>query len=130
MTAMIDMAFLLITFFIMSIRFGQAGEEEITLPKADQATEVSEQGVELITINVTPEGTFIVGGVSQSAAVLSRYLRERKEEAGKDVEVVLRGDRNTPFENVQKAMRLSAEAEIPNVSLAALQITEDEEPRH
>ena len=42
-TAMVDMAFLLITFFIMSIRLGQQGEELVKLPNADQARAVTTQ---------------------------------------------------------------------------------------
>jgi biopolymer transport protein ExbD len=121
MTALIDMAFLLITFFVMSIRFGQAGEEEIKLPNADQAKEVSADGTELITVNVTTDGTFLVNGIAQQPADLYRWLEARKADTEKTVELVIRGDRTAPFEKIQRAMRLSAEAGITDVSLAALQ---------
>lgn len=125
-TAMIDMAFLLITFFVMSIRFGQAGEEQIKLPDADQAKEVTDQRVELVTVNVTRDGLYLVNGVRKSGGELSRYLQSRKEEATKSIELVIRGDRNTQFSAIQRAMRLSAEVGIHDVNLAALQ-TGDEE---
>jgi biopolymer transport protein ExbD len=125
MTSMIDMTFLLITFFIMSIRFGQEGDDKIKLPNADQATEVTEQRVELISVNVTDDALYIINGVEQSASQFLRYVQARKEEASK-IEIVIRGDKGTEFNAVQRLMRLSAEAGISDVSLAALQMTDTE----
>ncbi len=118
---MIDMAFLLITFFIMSIRFGQAGEEEVKLPDADQANEVTDERTELITVNVTKDGLYIVGGVQQSGGDIFKYLKLRKEESTKNLELVVRGDRKSEFNAIQRIMRISAESGVTNVSLAALQ---------
>jgi len=120
-TAMIDMAFLLITFFVMSIRFGHQGEELVKLPNADQAQEVTDERVELITVNVTRDGIYFVSGIEQSGSSLFRYLKDRRESSDDGIEVVVRGDRSSEFTDVQRVMRLSAEAGIKDVSLAALQ---------
>jgi len=120
---MIDMAFLLITFFIMSIRFGQQGEELVTLPNADQASEVTDDRVELITVNVTRDGVYIVNGTEHSSSAIRRYLQQRKGDNSR-IEVVIRGDHRSEFNSVQRIMRMSAEAGISDVSLAALQLTE------
>jgi len=120
-TAMIDMTFLLITFFIMSIRFGQEGEDKVILPNADQATAVTEQGVELVTVNVTKDGLYLINGIEQSSSQYIRYIRARKDEGGK-LEIVVRGDKSTEFNAVQRIMRLTAEAGVSDVSLAALQM--------
>jgi len=122
-TSMIDMTFLLITFFIMSLRFGQQGEEQIKLPNADQAKEVTEHRVELITVNVTKDGLYVINGVEQSASQFLRYVEARKDEGGK-LEIVVRGDKSSEFHAVQRLMRLSAEAGVSDVSLAALQLAE------
>lgn len=123
---MIDMAFLLITFFIMSIRFGQAGEEIVELPSADQAKEITDERVELVSINVSRDGLYVVGGIQKSAGQLYSYLQTRKEqlERGK-LEVVVRGDRRSEFSAIKRVMRLSAEAGIRDVSLAALQTADE-----
>jgi len=123
---MIDMAFLLITFFIMSLRFGQQGEELIKLPNADQAREVTDERTDLITINVTKDGRYLVNSVERSGSELLRYLQVRKDEA-KKVELIIRGDRGTQFQSVQRVMRLGAEAGIADVNLAALQLGDDED---
>ena len=117
---MIDMTFLLITFFIMSIRFGQQGEEKVKLPNADQATSITDQRVQLISVNVTKDGRYLINGVEQSSSDFLRYVRARKDE-GKKLEIVVRGDRASEFNAVQRIMRLSAEAGVRDVSLAALQ---------
>jgi biopolymer transport protein ExbD len=122
------MAFLLITFFIMSIRFGQAGEEQVKLPNADQAKDVTDERVELVTINITKDGLYVVSGVHKSGGELFKYLQARKTESRKELEIVIRGDRKSEFGSVQRAMRLSAEAGITNVSLAALQTADETEP--
>jgi biopolymer transport protein ExbD len=121
MTALIDMAFLLITFFVMSIRFGQAGEEEIKLPDADQAQETSDERNELITVNVNANGDFIIKGIHHEAGDLLSLLNARKSETDKEIELTIRADRDAAFEKVQRAMRVAAEAGIPNLSFAALQ---------
>jgi biopolymer transport protein ExbD len=123
---MIDMAFLLITFFIMSIRFGQQGEELVKLPDADQAREVTDERVELVTVNITRKGGFVIGGTDHSTGEVLAYLRARKEEGG-DLEVVIRGDKASEFSAIQRVMRMSAEAGISDVSLAALQREPGEE---
>jgi len=126
-TAMIDMAFLLITFFVMSIRFGHQGEELVKLPNADQAQEVTDERVELITVNVTRDGIYFVSGIEQSGSSLFRYLKDRRESSDDGIEVVVRGDRSSEFTDVQRVMRLSAEAGIKDVSLAALQAGDNSE---
>jgi len=119
---MIDMAFLLITFFIMSIRFGQEGDEKVKLPDADQAKEITDERVQLITVNVTGDGTYVIGGTKQTSGELLTYFKARKDEGeNRKMEIVIRGDRKSEFNAIQKIMRMSAEAGIPDVSLAALQ---------
>lgn len=122
---MVDMAFLLITFFIMSIRLGQQGEELVKLPNADQAREVTDERVELVTVNVTRDGLYVLNAAERSSSEVARYLKSRFDE-GKKIEVVVRGDHRTQFDAVQRIMRLSAEAGIADVSLAALQVAESE----
>lgn len=124
---MIDMAFLLITFFIMSIRFGQAGEEQVKLPNADQAKAVTDERTELITVNVTKDGIYLVGGLQKSGGELFRYLQARKTETRRKLELVVRGDKKSEFQAVQRVMRLSAEAGVADVSLAALQRNDEAE---
>jgi len=124
---MIDMAFLLITFFIMSIRFGQAGEEKVKLPNADQAKAVTDERTELVTVNVTKDGIYLVGSIQQSGGELSQYLRQRKTESKRKIELVVRGDRKSEFSAIQRVMRLSVEAGVTDVSLAALQRDDEAE---
>jgi len=125
MTPLIDMTFLLITFFIMSIHMGQAGEKEINLPNADQAKETTGNETELITVNVTPAGDFVVNGTHHEPGDLYRLLDERKRNSKQKVEMVVRGDREASFEKIQRVMRIAAQASVKDISLAALQTADD-----
>ncbi|RMF25050.1 MAG: biopolymer transporter ExbD [Deltaproteobacteria bacterium] len=125
MTAMIDMAFLLITFFVMSIRLGQQGEELVKLPRADQASAARDERVELLVVNVTRDGSYLVGGNERSPGDIVKWIGLRKADAER-IELVIRGDRDTPFESIRKLMRLAAEEGVSNVSLAALKLAEEE----
>jgi biopolymer transport protein ExbD len=120
---MVDMAFLLITFFIMSIRLGQQGEELVKLPNADQARAVTDERVEFVTVNVTRDGLYIVNGAERSSSEVARYFKSRFDE-GEKIEIVIRGDHRAQFDAVQRVMRMSVEAGIADVSLAALQMPE------
>jgi len=124
---MIDMAFLLITFFIMSIRFGQAGEEQVKLPNADQAKAATDQRTELITVNVTKDGIYLIGSKQLSGGDLFKYLQARKDESTRKIELVVRGDRKSQFSAIQRIMRLSVEAGVNDMSLAALQRNDEAE---
>ena len=68
----------------------------------------------------------MIGGTDHSAGEVLAYLRARKEE-GDDLEVVIRGDKASEFSAIQRVMRMSAEAGISDVSLAALQREPGEE---
>ena len=100
------------------------GEEKVKLPNADQATDVVDQRVELVTVNVTKDGLYLINGVEQTSSQYLRYLHARKDEGGK-LEIVVRGDKSSEFSTIQRIMRLSAEAGVADVSLAALQMADN-----
>ncbi|RMD82972.1 MAG: biopolymer transporter ExbD [Candidatus Dadabacteria bacterium] len=125
MTALIDMAFLLITFFIMSLRLGQEGEQLVELPRADQAVAERDARVELLVVNVTANGGYLVAGSQRSLSEIQRLLDARVS-PGKRFELIVRGDRRAPFTSVRKILRLAAERGVRSVSLAALQLPEEE----
>jgi biopolymer transport protein ExbD len=54
MTAMCDVAFLLLTFFILTTQFKKADAEEIKTPTSKSDTKLSDKDV--MTINITPDG--------------------------------------------------------------------------
>lgn len=123
MTPMIDMAFLLITFFVMTMRLTASQEEKVTLPRADQAQTTHESQLAIVTVVVDAEGRIFTTGAERTIDELDGLLRDRVA-AGKEVKVVLRADARSPFERVRRLMRLAAENGIEKLSISAQKIAD------
>jgi biopolymer transport protein ExbD len=124
MTPMIDMAFLLITFFVMTLRLTASREEKVKLPRADQAQTTHESQLTIVTIVVDAGGRVFAGGRERSVDELDAELRDRLA-GGKEVKVVIRADARSPFAQVRRVMRLAAENGIERLSLSALKLAEE-----
>ena len=62
MTSMIDVVFLLISFFTLVMNFSQAEQhEEIALPKSELAQPPETAPPEMITLQILPDQTIVVG---------------------------------------------------------------------
>jgi len=123
MTPMIDMAFLLITFFVMTMRLTASQEEKVTLPRADQAQTTHESQLAIVTVVVDAKGQIFTAGAERTIDELDGLLRDRVA-AGKEVKVVLRADARSPFERVRRLMRLAAENGIEKLSISALKVAD------
>lgn len=123
---MVDMSFLLITFFVMTLRLSMSSaEQQVQLPHADQATARHESQVEVVTLVVDHSGRILWNDREVALDALTPALRARAD-AGKKVKVALRADARSPFRRVRAAMRAAAEAGIETMSIAALK--EGEQP--
>lgn len=123
MTPLIDMAFLLITFFVMTLRLTVSPEEKVTLPRADQAQTTHETKVAIVTIVVDEHGRILLGGRERSVDDIDARLRDSLA-SGTEVKVVIRADARSPFAQVRRVMRLAAENGIEKLSISALKIEE------
>lgn len=103
MTPMIDIVFLLLTFFLVASTFKQAEREiNIALPEASAAAPLT-AGFREIVINVNAQGGFIVGGQSISAPDL-REMITSSVEINPEQKVTIRGDRNVAYEHIVTAL--------------------------
>lgn len=125
MTPMIDMAFLLITFFVMSLRLSVGERHPIELPRADQAKATHEVPAAIVTLVIDRQGRVFAGQRRlRLADVESDLFDHRKEQP--NLKVVLRADARSPFEDVRNVMRAAAQAGVEEISVTALK--EEEEP--
>lgn len=103
LTPMIDMVFLLLTFFLAATSFHQAEREmKIALPSAATSTPVS-AALREIVVNVDADGGIIVSGKPATPEELTELV-ERAVKGNSEQKVIVRGDRTVAYEHVVRAL--------------------------
>lgn len=111
LTPMIDMVFLLLTFFLVATTFHQEEREmKIALPFANASAPISAMLQEFV-VNVDAEGNIIVGGQHVETARLQEMVSQAVA-ANPDQKVTVRGDRNTPYANIVTVLDLCKQSGI------------------
>jgi len=101
-TAMIDVVFLLIIFFMTTAQFAKLTRAQVQLPK-EKGTEEQTEKAPAIVINVTKTGDIIVAGANVSPLALTSMLSvevERATKAGERVQVLIRADLDAPAAHI------------------------------
>ncbi|HID76257.1 MAG TPA: biopolymer transporter ExbD [Planctomycetaceae bacterium] len=128
MTPMIDMTFQLIAFFMVLINFSEAEQNErIRLPSSELAKPPEAPLQQPITLQLTPEGTVLVGGEERTIQGLRPILiREGQllEAAGhspREATIVIRADRSAKAGKVQEVIQVCQETGFEKFVLRAKQ---------
>ncbi len=126
MTPMIDVVFLLIIFFMLVSQFSnQVLTAGILLPEADQS--VPDEQDRRMVVNVDRGGKFTLNGVTYPPEALSGrieaygQLRMTTLENGEnisDMKVMIRGDKSTKYQYIQKVYGMLQNSRIWQVSFA------------
>lgn len=114
LTAIIDMVFLLLIFFLVATTFQQTEREmRIALPAAEAAGPIS-AALREIVINVDAAGTIVVSGRTTSHEDL-RALVSEAVRLNPDQKVSVRGDRSVPYGTIAAVLDIckAAGAEQP-----------------
>jgi biopolymer transport protein ExbD len=121
LTAMMDVIFLLLCFFITTSVFSQwEYEVDISLPAA-KTGKVPERLPGEVIINITKDGQVCINQQFLTLDVLKTRLT-RLGESFKGQPVVLRADKDTRYENLMNVVDICRQANIWNFSMAT---TED-----
>lgn len=118
-TALIDIVFLLLIFFMVSTTFDRQGDVQVQLPQANSFTD---QADEALDIMVDANGRFWVDGLpvgEPQRANLSQYLRDHPELSKQPVR--LRADGSTQHQAVVTVFDLLAEHGFNRVAIATMQ---------
>lgn len=103
LTPVIDMVFLLLIFFLVATTFQQAEREiQIALPDAESAGPISSVMREIV-INVTEDGSLIVGGAAMTLEGL-RTLVSDAIERNPEQKVSVRGDREASYGAIARVL--------------------------
>ena len=114
---MIDVIFLLLTFFVASQIFSQWETEiDITLPTA-QTSEQPDRIPGEIIINIRDDGAVMVNQLEMDEAALDGLLNRIVEQFS-DWAVLIRADKETRYEDVIDVLDACRRADIWNVSFA------------
>lgn len=130
MTPMIDVTFLLLTFFMLASHFASAEKTEIDLPQPDDNQAVDRRLREKVIINVlyTGEqaepalqlGPIAVGSMTDLADRLGELARENPR-----LQVILRADRRLCYGGVRAVMEMVAAEKLTRLQI----VTELDEDR-
>jgi biopolymer transport protein ExbD len=114
---MIDVVFLLLTFFVASQIFSQWETEiDITLPTA-QSSEQPDRIPGEIIINILDNGAVVVNQVRMDEPALDSLLNRIVDQFS-DWAVLIRADKDTRYEDVINVLDACRRADIWNVSFA------------
>lgn len=124
MTPMIDITFLLLTFFTLSSHFASAEKVELALPRPDHNQAEERRFPDKVIINlVYPEkggpailrmGAFDVSSIHGLTDALAPVGRHNPQ-----TPVILRADRRLPFGDVRQAMEAISAAGLSRLQLVA-----------
>lgn len=104
MTPLIDVVFLLLTFFLVATKLSEEDQEiDVKLPVANAATPLRDERDELF-LNLDAEGTCFVEGEKVGPGGLVARLGQRVREVPGTRTVVLRADRNCDWNHVVSAI--------------------------
>lgn len=121
LTPLIDVVFILLIFFMVSTTFQRESEIKIELPEA--SSEPVEEKEEVLEIVIDIEGHYFIDEqqvvnteLETLKTAIQKFLGEQTE-----MPVVIRADRNTPYESVVRAMDATAQLGLLQMSLATNQ---------
>lgn len=118
LTPMIDVVFLLITFFMTVTSYANAELIQIAMPIAPEA-KVPEDVGDRQFISIAENGTYFLGAFTSDLAEIKQRLIERNEKEGFRG-AYIRADANTPHKYVNDLMKTCAEASVYNILFGTL----------
>jgi biopolymer transport protein ExbD len=118
--SLIDVVFLLIIFFVVTASVERdLTDESITLAQAKYAPVVDKKSALAITINVRKDGEANIGLQPMNPKLLQNILTATRKSSGNAVPIVIRGDAETLYGNIDDVMQVIDKSGLHKVSLSA-----------
>ena len=125
LTALIDVVFLLLIFFMVSTTFQRESELKIELPEASgEAVEAPAEALEII---IDAQGRYFLKGeqvLNEELPTLKRAIEKALGDQ-KNPPVIIRADARTPHQAVIRAMDAASQLGLVKMSLATSQSHEE-----
>lgn len=104
-SAMIDVVFLLIIFFVVTAAVDKDIQDaNVSLANAPHGRPIAKKDPRSIVINVRKDGTTTVGMLPVTTAQISDILRNAASKYGHDIPIIIRGDKDVQHYYVQQVM--------------------------
>jgi biopolymer transport protein ExbD len=114
LTPLIDMVFLLLIFFLVATRFLQQERElDMTLPSASESRPLTAAPREVF-VNIDHEGRFYIDGQYRLDEELEHILRQSAANNPLTQTVIIRADRQSPWQSVATAINVCKKVGIAN----------------
>lgn len=125
LTALIDVVFLLLIFFMVTTTFDRHARLKVSLPES--STKATQQQDEPLVLSIDAQGNYFLNErqiINQQLETLKQALRKtigEKNQDYKDVALVLRADANTPHQSVVRAMDAASQLGMTRLSIATVE---------
>lgn len=118
LTPMIDVVFLLITFFMTVTSYASAELVQVAMPNAPEA-KVPEDVGDRQFLSISENGTYFLGAFSSNLKDIKNQLLQRNSVPGFKG-AYIRADAHTPYRYVNELMKTCAEAGVYNILFGTL----------
>jgi len=125
LTALIDVVFLLLIFFMVTTTFDRHARLKVSLPEA--SAKATQQVKEPLVLSIDAKGNYFINDrqvVNQTLDTLKQALRKSigdEQTDMQEVALVLRADANTPHQAVVRAMDAAAQLGLSRLSIATVE---------
>ena len=121
LTALIDVVFLLLIFFMVSTTFDRHARLKVSLPES--SAKATQQQVEPLVLSIDASGNYFINDRQVINKQLDTLKAALKKTVGDDLEIalVLRADANTPHQSVVRAMDAASQLGLTKLSIATVE---------
>ena len=121
LTALIDVVFLLLIFFMVSTTFDRHARLKVSLPEA--STKATQQQKEPLVLSIDAKGNYFINDrqvVNQTLDTLKQAIQKTIGD-DKNISLMLRADANTPHQSVVRAMDAASQLGLSKLSIATVE---------
>jgi len=119
---LIDVVFLLIIFFLTVSHIARVQVEPLELPEAREGKKADPLAGGRLIVNVHKNGRVAIAGETHSLTSIRRLLVEEtgREDSG-PISILIRGDREAPWEKIRELMNVCTDCGIGQVDVAVIE---------
>ncbi len=119
-SSMIDIVFLLIIFFVVTIDLDrEAADQEITLPTVQGGEPLHVKKTDQLTVNVRQNGNLTINGQVITKAYFEELASAVASRWGTNHLIIIRADKDVEFKQTNDVMKILGKLGLANVSFSA-----------